>query len=73
MYYQFFSLEESQAIAQREENKYASLIFFLRGLMHEKKTGCTLQPGSRSTHTCRLTKQTIYWDLLREGVNAEEE
>lgn len=29
MYYQFFSLEESQAIAQREEIKYAALIFFL--------------------------------------------
>lgn len=29
MYYQFFSLEERQAIAQREENKYASLMFFL--------------------------------------------
>lgn len=40
--------------------------------MHEKKNS-TLQPGSRSTHTCRLTKQTIYWDLFREGVNAEEE
>ena len=42
-----------------------------------KKTGCTLQPGSRSTHTCRLTKQnrqqTIYWDLFREEVNAVEE
>lgn len=72
---ELFCLEESQAIALREENEPYMLAHFSRDVqssMRTKHTECSLQASRRSTHACWLTKQaghnvgeqqTIYWDF----------